>query len=175
VVSALWGFAEATLFFIVPDVFLTFLAIRGVRVGLLGCAAAVVGALIGGVIMYRWGARDQDGAQAVLKRLPAINAGEVSRVREHVERSGFGALFLGPMTGTPYKIYAVEAGGRGLSLPAFLLVSVPARGTRFVAVTLVAIWLAHGPLDAWTAGSQYALAAAFWLVFYAFFFRVKGF
>lgn len=173
-VSALWGFAEATLFFIVPDVYLTFLAIRGTRVALAGCAAAVAGALVGGVIMYRWGARDRSGVQAVLQRLPAIDDREVASVRESVERSGFGAVFLGPMFGRPYKIYAVEAGSRGMSLPVFLLISVPARGARFVAVTLLASWLAHGPLEAWTEGSQLMLAAALWSVFYVFYFRVKG-
>lgn len=173
-VSALWGFAEATLFFIVPDVYLTVLAIRGSRVALTGCVTAVAGALVGGVIMYRWGARDASGAQAVLQRLPAIDDREVARVRESVERSGFAAMLLGPLSGTPYKIYAVEAGSRGMSLPAFLLISVPARGTRFVAATLLALWLAGGPLEGWTEGSQLTLAAVWWGVFYLFYFRVKG-
>jgi membrane protein YqaA with SNARE-associated domain len=170
-----WGIGEATLFFIVPDVYLTFLAVQGAPVAWVGCVAAVAGALVGGAIMYRWGARDAVGAQAVLKRLPAIDDVEVARVHQRVESSGFGSIFLGPLFGTPYKIYAVEAGSRGMSFAAFLLVTVPARGVRFAAATSIALWLVGGPLVEWTGGSQMTLAAAFWIVLYSVYFRVKGF
>ena len=40
---------------------------------------------------------------------------------------------LGPLRGIPYKIYAVEA-PRFLSEAAFLSITVPARGLRFVLV-----------------------------------------
>ena len=83
-------------------------------------------------------------------------------------------VFFGPMSGTPYKIYAVEAGSRGLSLPAFLVISIPARGIRFVAVALVALWLVQGPLESWSDGRLYTLAVGFWSVFYVLYFRVKG-
>ena len=173
-VSVVWGVAEATLFFIVPDVYLTFLAIRGKRIALVGCAAAVAGALVGGAIMYRWGALDQPGVEAVFDRVPAIDDDMVVHVRESVERSGLGAVFLGPVSGTPYKIYAAEAGSLGLSLVAFLLISVPARGVRFVAIALLTSWLARGPLGKWTTRRQYMLAASSWGVFYVLYFSVKG-
>ncbi|MDH3206289.1 MAG: hypothetical protein OEO79_06740 [Gemmatimonadota bacterium] len=173
--STLWGFAEATLFFIVPDVYLTLLAIQGAQVAWAGCVAAVGGALVGGAVMYRWGARDASRAQAVLKRLPAIDDLEVARVHQRVESAGLGSVFLGPLFGTPYKIYAVEAGSRDMSFLAFLLVTVPARGARFVAVTAIALWLAGGPLVGWADASQMMLAAAFWTVLYIVYFRVKGF
>ena len=40
-IAALWGFSEATLFFIVPDVFLTVIVLRDRRAALLCCGAAV--------------------------------------------------------------------------------------------------------------------------------------
>ena len=174
VLAAMWGFAEATLFFIVPDVLLTFLAILGPESAWAGCAAAIGGALVGGSIMYAWGARDDSRARDVLIRIPAIDNREVAAVRESVGRSGFGAVFLGPLRGTPYKLYAVEVGRRRLSLPLFLAISIPARGIRFVAATLLALWLAGGPLEAWSSGAMAALVMAFWIVFYIGYFRLKS-
>ena len=69
-----WGFAEATLFFIVPDVLLTLVATTDGRLALVACLFAVCGALLGGALMYAWGAEDAVGAKAVLERLPAVHA-----------------------------------------------------------------------------------------------------
>lgn len=172
-VGLAWGFAEATLFFLVPDVALTYLAIAGPQEAWLGCAAAVAGALLGGAIMYRWGARDASGLRALFVRIPAIDAREVGAVRGRVGRAGFRALFLGPLLGTPYKLYAAEAGRRHLSFRAFLLVSIPARGMRFVVATGGWLWLIGGPLGTWSRGSIGLLTTAFWTVFYAGYFRLK--
>ena len=42
--AAVWGFAEATLFFIVPDVLLSWIALHAPRKALVACLWAVVGA-----------------------------------------------------------------------------------------------------------------------------------
>jgi len=44
----LWGLAEATCFFIVPDVLLSFIALRRLRTALLCCGLALAGALLAG-------------------------------------------------------------------------------------------------------------------------------
>lgn len=169
-----WGFAEATLFFLVPDVALTYLAIAGPGQAWIGCAAAVVGALIGGALVYRWGARDPSSLRSLFVRIPAIDHREVAAVRGRVGRSGFTALFLGPLLGTPYKLYAAEAGRRRLPLSRFLLISIPARGIRFVAATALSLWLVGGPLETWSAGAIALLATGFWILFYAGYFRLKS-
>jgi membrane protein YqaA with SNARE-associated domain len=173
-VGAAWGFAEATLFFLVPDIGLTFLAILAPGQAWAGCASAIAGALVGGAVMYAWGGRANARVDEVLLRLPAIDRKEIAAVRESVGRSRLGALFLGPLRGTPYKLYAVESGRRGLPFVRFLVVSIPARGIRFVIATALALWLAAGPLSAWSPASQAALALGFWIVFYAAYFRLKG-
>ena len=48
ILAALWGFAESTLFFIVPDVLLTWLALSLPRRALRACYWALGGALAGG-------------------------------------------------------------------------------------------------------------------------------
>jgi len=50
--AAAWGLAEATLFFIVPDVLLSWLAAFRPRVAWPAVLTCLVGALAGGVIMY---------------------------------------------------------------------------------------------------------------------------
>jgi hypothetical protein len=45
-IAALWAFAEATLFFIVPDVWLSLAGRENLRRGLMACLNALVGALV---------------------------------------------------------------------------------------------------------------------------------
>ncbi len=47
--SLIWGFAEATFFFIVPDVLLTLIALKNWRLATRACLWSLGGALIGGV------------------------------------------------------------------------------------------------------------------------------
>jgi len=49
-VAGLWGFAEATAFFVVPDVWLSAVALRNLPRGLTGAASATAGALVGGAV-----------------------------------------------------------------------------------------------------------------------------
>src|SRR3546814_12347528 len=51
-VSLLWGFAEATVFFVVPDVWISRRALSSWRAALRGCGFALAGALVGGVLLY---------------------------------------------------------------------------------------------------------------------------
>jgi membrane protein YqaA with SNARE-associated domain len=172
-IAALWGFGEATLFFIVPDVFLTVVALRDRRAALLCCGAAIAGALAGGLLLYRWGQADPAGATSALLAVPAIGQGMIQDVRSSLASQGFVALFLGPLKGTPYKIYAVASGDIGLSLPAFLLVSIPARGVRFLVMTLAASRASRGPLASWPLARKRVLTIALWTVFYTAYFALK--
>ncbi len=173
-VAGVWGFAEATLFFIVPDVWLSIVALRDRRAALLACAAAVAGALTGGVVMYEWGSRDPASASAVLAAVPAVARPMIDAVRNSLASTGLLSLFVGPPTGTPYKIYAVQSGAMGASLPLFLLVSIPARGVRFLLVALAASWASRRPLASWTLFRKRVAAIALWVVFYATYFAVKS-
>ena len=173
--AAVWGLAEATLFFIVPDVFLSWVALTRPARALRACLWAVGGALVGGTLMYLWGTADPAGARAALDMVPAVSSAEIAGVASDLREHSWWALVLGPLTGTPYKIYAVEAGALGMSLGALLLVSVPARLVRFLVVTLLAAGLARAPgLRRLSPISLSALHATFWIAFYAAFWQVKG-
>lgn len=169
--AALWGFAEATFFFLVPDVILSAIAIFDWQLALWACLAATAGALAGGALMYHRGCRDAASARDFLLRLPGVGPRMLERVGAAVGKRGLVALALGPLSGTPYKLYAVECGVRRLSLASFLLVSVPARMARFLLVVLLAAWLAHGAVPGWSPAAKLAAWLAAWCLFYAWYFR----
>ena len=133
--ALVWGFAEATLFFVVPDVLLSWIALNHPRKAWIACGWAVGGTLVGGTVMYTWGAVDVDSALAALEHVPAVSPAMCDAVGEQIHHQGISAIFLGPISGRPYKIYAVQAGAGRISLALFLLASVPARLIRFAFVT----------------------------------------
>ena len=166
ITAVLWGLAEATLFFVVPDVLLSFVAVRRLRPALIASLLAACGALAGGAAMYAWGAQDEPGAVTALQRLPAVGPTTIDRVDAELARSGLITLFVGPFTGKPYKIYAVKAAAKGVSLPLFLLISFPARALRFLLVSLVVNGLSMTVFGSWTLERRWMLVGVFWALFY---------
>jgi hypothetical protein len=167
-VAFLWGLAEATFFFVVPDVAISLAAGLRPRRAWRHVVAAILGALLGGSLMFAWAARDAVSARSVVAHVPFVRANMFAKVAASYAKRGVGAVFLGPLTGIPYKIYATEAPGfvgRGR----FLAATVPARGYRFVTVLIVfgiAGWILRRYLG--RTDRQLALwNAVFWVVFYS--------
>ena len=139
IIACLWGLAEATLFFIVPDVYLGFVVLFHWRRGLLATLAAVAGAMIGGAIMYTLAVANGAAMNQLLVRIPLITPEMVRTVAEQTQGSGLVAMLSAPLRGIPYKIYAVQAGRQHLPFIPFLLVTIPARLVRFLAITLAGV------------------------------------
>lgn len=156
-----WGVAEATLFFIVPDVLLTRVALRDRRRALVGCGLAVLGAMFGGIVMYAWSLHDPAQVGAALLRVPAVGPDLMTQADEAMRQLGGFGIVAGAFQGVPYKLFAAQAAAAGLSLPLLLAVTIPARGLRFVLTVLVAHAAAQW-LRAW-AGWR-AVSLAWWLV-----------
>ena len=168
--AAAWGFAEATVFFIVPDVLLSVAAIGRYRRALLACLWATAGALLGGLAL--WVLADANDWRALFAALPAIDADMIRNANSRLATDGLAALFVGVLTGTPYKIFVIEARELGFSLLPFLLVSIPARLFRFLVVTSLAAAferLTHRWMHRHT---QRLMVIGFWIAFYAWFFSV---
>lgn len=172
--ALLWGLAEATLFFIVPDVLLSLLALRSRPRALVAGGFAVVGALLGGWLMYRWAALDAGLARDALVSVPAISADLLAQVRQQLASQGLPAMFAGAFSGVPYKIYAVEAGAAALPLAAFLALSLPARALRFLLVIVAVDWIARHWACGMRPAGRTALALGFWGLFYAGYFSVMA-
>jgi hypothetical protein len=60
--AAAWGLAEATLFFLVPDILITWVALTSLRRALLSSLWVLAGALAGGCLMHLSGASRPDQA-----------------------------------------------------------------------------------------------------------------
>ena len=175
-VAFLWALAEATLFFIVPDVWLTVVAARyGIRKALVACGFAVLGALVGGAAMYLWAASDAASAIATVGRVPGIPPAMMDNAAAALGAQGVLAMVLGAFAGVPYKIYAVEAPGAGIGLALFLAMSVPARLMRFLLLSGMAAAFA-GLFDGWLGKHVVlALIVVLWVAFYAGYWAWVGF
>ena len=137
IIAFVWGFAEATAFCIVPDVYLGFVALFNRRRGLSAMIAALIGAVVGGSVMYILAMNNPSGLNMFLTRVPLIDSTLVNDVANKMRADGLITLLNGPLRGTPYKIYAAQAGEQSLSFLYFLLMTIPARLERFLPVVLV--------------------------------------
>lgn len=170
--ASFWGLAEATFFFLVPDILLTYLALNNPRQATKACLWALTGAMIGGTAMFCWGAKDIGSAEKFLKRIPAIDGDLVQKVERQVETSGAEATFLGPIAGRPYKIYAVYAGGKEVDFPTFFLISIPARLLRFLLLTWITWWVASKLLAKLQIRNSTFILSGVWIIFYGWYFSV---
>ena len=171
-VAFLWGFAEATLFFIVPDVALSVIALKGSETGLTAAGYALAGAMTGGAVMYYWGQADLEKVARILHRVPLIPAKDIAKVQADLQKSGPAAMLFGPLFGIPYKIYASYA-HRFTSIAVFLLISIPARGVRFFVIALVTPYIFERFFPGVTYALQVQLVLALWFVLYVFYFFMK--
>jgi hypothetical protein len=168
----LWGFAEGTLFFILPDVPLSLAAMFRPRRALIHLAAIVAGALLAGAVMYSWSARGPAASHAVA-HVPLVTQAMFEHAERDYRQLGVWAASKGPVRGIPYKVYAVEAPQHS-SLWLFLLVTIPARIWR-----LLAVWVGFAGAGLFLrrlgrASLAPALHALFWIVVYAVYWaRVK--
>ncbi len=162
-----WGFAEATFFFIVPDVFLTRLALSDVRRALLGAVAATVGALLGASLLWWLALHDIGPVLRLIDRLPGISLGLVIATGQAVQENGASALWLGAVSGQPYKLFVAHAAAQGLDFTVFLLTSCAALLVRFSATTLLAAAAARFVAS---PGRRVQLHLWFWVAFYTVYF-----
>lgn len=169
VIALIWGWAEATWFFFVPDVFLSLLACARLGTALRASIASLAGALIGGTMMFAFGSRAPDAARSFLDLVPGIRPELIDAVRSQFDTHGITALLFGPQGGIPYKVYAVEWGARHGDLVTFLLVSVPARYARFVLSVLVARGIAA---IVRRPGRRFRIVVILWAVIWSAFYVV---
>lgn len=167
----LWGFAEATLFFVVPDLLISWVAMnRGFRAGAWASLMAAVGAAIGGAVIFLWSAQAPASAYRAVEAVPAVSPAMIAAARADMARDGwFVAALKGPLTSTPYKVYALLAPKAGAPLAAFAPAALPVRLPRFLLVAGAFALIGHilrGRVD------RRILLAAFtsgWLLFYLWF------
>lgn len=130
-VGVVWGFAEATLFFVIPDVVITWAALGSARHGVKMLGAAILGALAGGMLLYGLASWQPETARAVVDAVPFVRPTMFETVAAAYGKWGPAALLHAPGNGIPYKVYAVLA--PPVVPPAvFGALTVPARLERFL-------------------------------------------
>ncbi len=164
----LWGFAEGTLFFLIPDILLSWAALGSGRGGVRMLGAILAGSLAAGFLMYGWAAARPAASRAVVAAVPFVRPGMFARVEADYQTHGAAGMLMGPGSGIPYKVYAVLAPPVCGPL-AFGLMSIPARLERLALSWLVATalgWLARRWIGAHPRLTLAAFAA-FWTATYA--------
>jgi membrane protein YqaA with SNARE-associated domain len=170
-----WGLAEATLFFLVPDILLTYIVIYRPRLFWRAFAATLVGALIGGAILYNAGQHRPDASLQLLARIPAVTPGLIEQAGDDLQRKGLPALLIGSLTGTPYKLYAAQAHAAGIGLAAFLIFSIPARAARWL-LLCGATWLIAKTIpERYGTKPAVLILSLIWLTTYVVYFSIMGF
>jgi len=169
-VAFLWGVAEATFFFLIPDVFLSLVAVLRWPRTWKHVVSAVGGAVLGGALLFHLASVDPPAARAAVARVPFIRDRMFNQVDRGFRSQGLPALFWGSIEGIPYKLYAVEA-PRFTSEARFLLATPQARVIRFLLV-----WSCFGLISGWLR-RRFAfrtihllpIYALVWIVVYAFY------
>lgn len=176
-VAFFWGLAEASLFFVVPDVWLTIICRHQLdKAKYQAIGFTILGAVIGGTIVYWLASFYPRQMLKLIAVVPGIDGAMVDEVRVQLGTSGLVALMLGPLRGIPYKIYAVQWGITNGSLIWFWLISIPARGIRFIiaAVLTRLIWIfGSEKVKLWNK-LDLVLLLSFWVLFYLWYFSYFG-
>jgi hypothetical protein len=128
--------------------------------------------------MYTWAASSPVQARAAVAAVPFLGEKIITPAEAKWNADGTRGLFTNPLGGVPYKVYAVLAPAH-VSLPVFMLISLPLRVERMLLSMIVfvplSLW-AHGGGDARRAHRQsigLRLHAAFWILVYGIYWSVN--
>lgn len=174
-IGFLWGFAEATLFFIIPDLVLSWASLAGARGGIKVLGAILTGAVAGGICMYTWALWRPDSARSAVAAVPFVRMKMFERVQEDYRAHGVSGIFYTLGTGIPYKVYAVLA--PSVTAPVtFGLISIPARFERLALSWLIPTMLGLF-LKRWIRKHRRLTATlwlGFWVITYAIYWSTVG-
>ncbi len=169
-----WGIAEGSLFFIVPDIIITLVAVFCIRKSLFHLAAVTAGSLVAGAGLYLWASFDGSAAE-IIGKVPFVAPDMLAGVEAGLAEHGVWSLCHGPLSGIPYKVYAVTAPGYVSIIP-FLLVSIPARLERLLVTWLLFAgggWCFRKKID---RKPHFAVVghALYWVAVYGWYWSVIG-
>jgi len=175
-VGAGWGFAEAVIFFIVPDVWLGLVALYAPRRMLIALLAIIVGAAVGAMVLYLATLAFGTGVSDVIVALPGISPADLDQARGELTDQGAIAFLNGIFQALPVKVYIHAAALEAIDLWAVVLATVANRIERLLVFGLVMAIvgrLARPAIARWPreAALLYGLA---WVIFYTGFLLGAG-
>jgi membrane protein YqaA with SNARE-associated domain len=131
-----WGVAEALIWPLMPEAALVPLSAIAPRAWWRFALASTLGSTIGGCASYAIGRRLMGAGW--LDRLPLVRLAMVAAADAWLGREGPRGVLHQPLSGVPFKVFALLAGARGLPLGRFLAWSACGRGARFALVCAAA-------------------------------------
>lgn len=161
-----WGLAEASFFFVVPDVLISAYALRSGRLALFALAGSLIGACIGGAAMYLWAQHEPAAARALVDAVPFVPQRLFAFAAELSAAHGGLGILIGSFSGVPYKIFAVQAPDI-MSLATFVAWTLPGRALRFTLSATVAWSMARWLRPRWRPAWVRLGWAAVWIGIYA--------
>lgn len=147
-ILALWAFAEATVWPLIPDLLLAGLvfAIPALAPRLVAVAAGA--SAIGGAMAVTL------GRAGLGWPLPAVTSAMRQQALDAISQEGARGLLAQPLSGVPYKAFNVAAAATDIDVAAWMGWTLTARGLRMAVVALVAgaagrvLWSTRVP-DGW--------------------------
>src|SRR5688572_4816514 len=98
--AGLWGYAEATRFWLIPDILLAWISLNRPSSIVPSVVAATVGATLGGVHMHQHAHEER----ARLTQIPGISEAMLVDAHERFAARGWVAVVRAPIDGIPYKV-----------------------------------------------------------------------
>jgi membrane protein YqaA with SNARE-associated domain len=132
--SGLWGYAEATHFWLIPDILLSWIGLNRRDSIVPSVVAATIGATLGGAVMHQ----NANEEHPRLTQIPGISDAMLVDAHERFASQGWVAVVRAPIDGIPYKVYATESGVVDTSLAELIAWTPLARAWRFLMTALVA-------------------------------------
>ena len=176
IASFIWGFSEATFFFIIPDVLLSYYALRNdnLKSVFLINITCITGAALGGAVIFIMSTINHSNVIDFMLTVPAIHTYMLDHVESEMSSNAFLALVTGPLFGVPYKLFASFA-PLYTNIFIFILFSIPARFTRFVIVSLLAYFLSHNIFKRLSVKIKTLIWLLVWVIVYIIYFSIHPF
>jgi hypothetical protein len=143
-IGFLWGLMESLWFFVVPDVVISFLAIKGWKPAVKSTLGAVFGAAMGCIILFALFFNLPAALENLISlwsHLPGYYPKMFQVVNTHLQSDGVRGLLSGPSSGIPYRYYIYEALKLNLPLAGLLAWTPLARLQRIVIAPIVVLIL----------------------------------
>lgn len=176
-VAFLWGLCEGVFFFIVPDVYIGFVAIFSGMGGSVALLFALAGSLCSIFVIYALNAWFGSKLIALLLLIPGIHNPMVLGVLHALQLHGASAVVLGPWSGVPFKIYSVLAASLSIPIGNYLVWSIPARIERTILVLMIGIilgWIFRRKIQEHPR-IAIGIYAVVWVLIYSFYFTAVSF
>lgn len=142
-ISFLWGLAEGTFFFIIPDVYIGFISLFSILGGFSSMGFALLGSLTSAIFIYLLYPILGDHMTSLLLYIPGITKSMIERATTDLILHGLPALITGPVIGIPYKIYTVTAAQLTFPISQYLFFSIPSRLERTIIVFITGSFIGY--------------------------------